>query len=418
MNKIKECMKRAARYLLAFLKWSAVSVAIGFIGGGIGALFHRAVETATRVRTENDWLLFLLPVAGLIIVGMYRLSKLSSGTGTNEVFESIRTNQRVPLILTPLIFLSTVLTHLFGGSAGREGAALQIGGSIGFQCGAWLQFGEKDRHIATLCGMSAVFSALFGTPLTATVFSIEVISVGVFYYAAFVPCILAALVAYGVAQLFGAGGVSFSLTAVPALSIPAFFQVIVLGALCALVSIGFCLVMKKTRVYLARWIPNEYLRALAGGAAVVALTLICGTRDYNGAGMEIITKAIAGSARPEAFALKLLFTAITLAAGLKGGEIVPTLFVGATFGCTAGALLGMDPGFGAAVGMVAMFCGVTNTPISSILLSIELFGIGGLPFFAVASGVSYMLSGYFGIYSSQKILYSKIKDEFINTHAV
>jgi len=418
MEKVGRQARNAWKYIFAFLKWSVVSVAIGLLGGGVGALFHKAVEMATQIRTEKGWLLFFLPAAGLVIVGMYRLAKLPSGTGTNEVFESIRSNQKVPLLLTPLIFLSTAITHLFGGSAGREGAALQIGGSLGFQCGSLLRFGEKDKHIATLCGMSAVFSALFGTPLTATVFSIEVISVGVFYYAAFVPCILASLVAYGVARLFGSGGIQFALSSVPELSVTPFLQVIALGALCAAVSIVFCLIMKKTKGVLVRWISNEYLRAAIGGAAVVAMSLLIGTRDYNGAGMNVIAQAMDGNVRPEAFALKMIFTAITIGAGFKGGEIVPTLFVGATFGCTAGALLGMDPGFGAAVGLVSMFCGVTNTPISSILLSIEMFGIGGLPFFAVASGVSYMLSGYFSIYSSQKILYSKIRDEFINTNAV
>ena len=167
-----------------------------------------------------------------------------------------------------------------------------------------------------------------------------------------------------------------------------------------------------------RWISNVFLRIAVGGALVVALTLLVGSGDYNGAGMAVIARAVQGDARPEAFVLKILFTAVTIASGYKGGEIVPTLFVGATFGCVAGGLLGMDAGFGAAVGMTALFCGVTNTPIASILLGIELFGAEGLPFFAVAVGVSYMLSGYFGIYSSQKIVYSKLKDEWVDTHTI
>ena len=164
--------------------------------------------------------------------------------------------------------------------------------------------------------------------------------------------------------------------------------------------------------------PNTYLRIAIGGVAIILLTLLIGTRDYNGSGVDVIVNAIeSGKANPEAFVLKIIFTAITINTGFKGGEIVPTFFIGATFGCTAAPLLGLDPAFGAAVGLVALFCGVVNCPVASILLSFELFGGGGLILFAVACGVSYMLSGYYGLYSSQKIMYSKTKPEFININA-
>ena len=418
MEQIWERIRGVRQYILTFLRWGLVAVGIGLLCGAVGALFHETVEAATGIREATGWLIFLLPAGGLAIVGLYRLLRLPEETGTNEVFQAVRSNQKVPLRLVPLIFVSTVVTHLFGGSAGREGAALQMGGSIGFQCGGLLRFGEKDMHIATLCGMSAMFSALFGTPLTATVFSIEVISVGLFYYAAFVPCVLASLVAFGIARLLGVEATRFSLAEIPNFSVMPFLQVIALGILCALVSIVFCFALKKARVVMKRWISNVFLRIAVGGALVAALTLLVGSGDYNGAGMAVIARAVQGDARPEAFVLKILFTAVTIASGYKGGEIVPTLFVGATFGCVAGGLLGMDAGFGAAVGMTALFCGVTNTPIASILLGIELFGAEGLPFFAVAVGVSYMLSGYFGIYSSQKIVYSKLKDEWVDTHTI
>ncbi len=414
---ILEKLRSASRYILAFVRWGLLAALTGLVGGGVGTLFHKAVEYATDVRLAHSWILYLLPLGGLLIVGLYHLLGTPEGFGTNQILDAIRGESKVPLALAPLIFLSTVITHLCGGSAGREGAALQLGGSIGSQLGSLFHLDEKDRHILIMCGMSAVFAALFGTPLTATFFAMEVISIGVIYYAGLVPCIISSLTAYGVSLLFGAEPVRFSLTQVPDPSILTILQVIALSALCAALSILFCLSMHKTGHLLQKWIPNGFLRAFLGGCAILLLTLLVGTTAYNGAGMDSIAAAISGSARPEAFALKILFTAVTIGAGFKGGEIVPTFFIGSTFGCVAGSLLGLDPGFGAAVGLIALFCGVVNSPIASMLLSIELFGAQGLLLFTIACGVSFMLSGYYGLYSSQKIVYSKLRAEYINIHA-
>ena len=222
---------------------------------------------------------------------------------------------------------------------------------------------------------------------------------------------------YGVSVLCGVAPVHFSLSFVPEVGVLPILEIVALSVLCALLSIVFCRVMKGTHRYLERWIPNAYLRIAAGGLCVALLTVALGTHDYNGAGMDVIARAIGGQARPWDFIVKLVFTAITIGAGFRGGEIVPTFFVGATFGCVAGGLIGIDPGFGAAVGLVATFCGVVNCPIASIFLSLELFGQGGILFFAIACAVSYMLSGYCGLYSSQKIMYSKITAEYIDIHA-
>lgn len=414
---ILEKLRSASRYILAFVRWGLLAALTGLVGGGVGTLFHKAVEYATGVRLAHSWILYLLPLGGLLIVGLYHLLGTPEGFGTNQILDAIRGESKVPLALAPLIFLSTVITHLCGGSAGREGAALQLGGSIGSQLGSLFHLDEKDRHILIMCGMGAVFAALFGTPLTATFFAMEVISIGVIYYAGLVPCIISSLTAYGVSLLFGAEPVRFSLTQVPDPSILTILQVIALSALCAALSILFCLSMHKTGHLLQKWIPNGFLRAFLGGCTILLLTLLVGTTAYNGAGMDSIAAAISGSARPEAFALKILFTAVTIGAGFKGGEIVPTFFIGSTFGCVAGSLLGLDPGFGAAVGLIALFCGVVNSPIASMLLSIELFGAQGLLLFTIACGVSFMLSGYYGLYSSQKIVYSKLRAEYINIHA-
>lgn len=246
--------------------------------------------------------------------------------------------------MAPLIFVSTVITHLLGGSAGREGAALQLGGSIGCALGRILRLDEKDMHLIILCGMSSVFSALFGTPITAAVFALEVISVGVVYYSGLVPCLVSALVAFWTAMLCGVEPVRFKLAFVPEYAWGTSMKIAVLASLCALLSIAFCLVMTHAHRAAARAFKNPFVRSAVGGCALIVLTLIFG-RDYNGAGMNIVEKAVNGEAENLAFLLKLIFTAVTIGFGFKGGEIVPTFFIGATFGCVCGSLLGLDPDF-------------------------------------------------------------------------
>ncbi|MBR4550244.1 MAG: chloride channel protein [Oscillospiraceae bacterium] len=416
MNTVERESKEILQYLRSFLKWLWIAAVTGTAGGLVGSAFHLSVSWAAGFRAAHPWLLWLLPAAGCLIGLVYHLFK-TENKNTNTIIDSIHFGDRVPLSLLPTIYLATVITHLFGGSAGREGAALQIGGSLGNYAGRIFRLDDKDRRVATLSGMSAVFSALFGTPLTATVFALEVISVGVIYYSALVPCLAASLIALQISVFFGIAPTRFLVTVYPVHAVMV-MKVAVLAVGCAVVSILFCLAMHGTEHLLVKKIPNDFVRVLAGGAVIVALTLLLGTNDYNGAGMEVITRAIEkGSARPDAFFWKLLFTALTLGTGYKGGEVVPCFFVGATFGCVLGSLLGIPAGFAAAIGLVAVFCGAVNCPLASILLSVELFGSTELVYFALACGIAYMLSGYFGLYSSQKILYSKLKAEFINIHA-
>ena len=414
MEQLRKYIDHMGPYAAALLKWIVVGGLVGGVGGVVGALFHLGVNYATSVRLAHPWVLYLLPLGGLVIAGLYRLCKLE-GKGTNAVIESVHFGSDVPVLLVPLIFVSTVITHLCGGSAGREGAALQIGGGIGYRTGRLLHLGEKDLPLATLCGMSGVFSALFGTPLTATVFALEVISVGVLYYAGLVPCITAAMTGYLISLLLGVPPTRFTV-AMPALDAWTMLLVLVLAILCAVVSILFCRGLHITEHLAARLVKNSYLRAAAGGVVIIALTLLLGTTDYNGAGMDVIQRALNGQANGWAWLLKLLFTAITIGCGFKGGEVVPSFFVGAAFGCWVGTLLGLPPAFAAAIGLVAVFCGAVNCPIASVVLSVEMFGAEGMLYFAMACAISYVLSGYCGLYSSQTILYSKLRAEFINVH--
>ena len=405
---------RAVAAILA--RWLLLAVPTGLVCGAVGTAFHLAVEHVTEWRAEHIWLLWLLPVAGLAIVALYKVTGCE-GMGTNNVIRAVHSGESVSPLLVPAIFFGTVLTHLCGGSAGREGAALQMGGSIGYNIAKLFRFSDHDRRTATACGMAAFFSALFGTPLSATLFGIMVEDVGLAFSVAFVPGFAAALIAYGVSLACGISPTHFELTA-PALSIDSTLLVAVLGVACALVARAFCWLLHTMEHEMPRRLPNPWVRAVVGGAAVVALSYLMGVGRYNGAGMGVITAAVEQGtvAVPWAFLLKLIFTAITLAAGFKGGEVVPSFFVGATFGCAAAPLLGLPAGFGAAVGLAAVFCGVTNCPLASTLLAVELFGAEGLLYFALACCLSYMLSGYQGLYSSQTILYSKLKAQFINVH--
>ena len=411
---IRTALRRWGLYVRTFIKWTAAAAVIGAACGLVGTLFHFGVHEVTAFRGTHPWVLYLLPLAGLVIVGFYKLTG-TDGLGTDDIIDAVHQGKLLPILLLPAIFFGTILTHLCGGSAGREGAALQMGGTIGQYLGRHFQLDDRDLRVATLAGMAAFFSALFGTPLAATVFAIMVISIGVIYHVALYPSLLAALVAYGVSIYLGVEPTRF-VVSVPEQTVGMFVRVALLGVLCALVSILFCQVMHGAG-HLMKRIRNPWLRVVCGGAAIIVLTLIFGT-DYNGAGMEIVTAAVEQGtvAVPWAFLLKLIFTAITLAAGFKGGEVVPSFFVGATFGCAAAPLLGLPAGFGAAVGLAAVFCGVTNCPLASTLLAVELFGAEGLLYFALACCLSYMLSGYQGLYSSQTILYSKLKAQFINVH--
>lgn len=409
-HKIKHNLNRAK----SSIKWIIFAVLSGIVVGLTSTLFYFCMSVVTLMRAKNPWLLFLLPFGGLLIVGSYRLLHDEKDTGTNLVLSAIHSADELPLRMAPLIFISTLITHLFGGSAGREGAALQLGGSIGNGLGKLFRFDEKDKHIMIMCGMSAAFSALFGTPMAAAIFSMEVVSVGIMYYAALVPCVVSSLVAHGIAVFFGVPQELFLVNNIPDFSVSTAAVISLLAFLCALVSILFCIMLHQSEQLYKRFFKNPYLRVFAGGCFVILLTLLIGNQDYNGAGMNMIEQFMHGAVRPEAFLLKMFLTAVTLGAGFKGGEIVPSFFAGAALGCLFGNLTGFSPVLCTAVGMSAMFCGVTNCPITSLLISFELFGYAGMPYFLLAVAFSYMLSGYYGLYHSQKIVYSKYKANYIN----
>ncbi len=404
------------RNLLFLLKWVILSVTTGLLLGALGAFFSALLHQAAVFRADHWWIVALLPAGGLLLVLLYRLCRVYEDTGTNQIIGSITQSEEVPLRKAPLIIAGTAITHLFGGSAGREGAALQIGGCIGQNMARVFRFNDSDRRILTMCGMSAAFAALFGTPLTAAFFAMEMSSIGVLYYAALVPCALSALTADAFAAWLGAEQDAFFLRTAPDFTIYHAVIAGILTILCALLSVLFCVLLHQTGALFRRLFSNSYLRIAVGGALVAALTFASRTTIYNGPGMGVIEETLHGNIPLFAFLLKMIFTSLTMGSGYKGGEIVPALYVGAAFGASFARIGGFDPALCAAIGMAALFCGITNCPISSLLLCFELFGYAGMPYYLLAIALSYTFSGYYSVYGSQTIVYSKKENRYVNQH--
>lgn len=403
-------------YTIIFLKWLNIGLILGVVGGLVGTAFCHCLSFVTNIRQLYPILIWFLPLGGLVIVFLFKKCGMHP-TDTNGVLLAVHTPSSISPSTGPLIFIGSTITHLLGGSAGREGAALQLGGVLGWHTAHLLHQAEKDTHIVVMTGMSAVFAALFGTPITAAIFAMEVASVGILHFSAIVPCLIASLVASHLAALLGVAPEKFFIDQVSShFGSGNVAGTMLIAAVCALLSIAFCVSLKRGHKAAKKLLPDSYARIAAAGFTISLLTWILGTNDYNGAGMHIIEEAMHGHALPEAFLLKLIFTVITMSCGYKGGEIVPAMFIGATSGCVLGSLLGLPVGLGAAVGLISMFCGSLNCPISSLFLGIELFGGENMHFFAIAAAVSYVLSGNYGLYSEQKIMYSKIHPEFINKY--
>ncbi len=411
-EKLQGYLRHAARFARAFIKWLILGIAMGLLVGCVGAAFAHVLLGANALRAAQPLVKLGLPLGGIAIVFIYRLRRDHADSGTNTVVASVRSGRNIPIEMAPRIFLSTAITQLFGGSAGREGAALQLGGSIANFLGKCLHLDEKDQKTVIMCGMSAGFSALFGTPMAAAVFSMEVVRVGVMQYAGFVPCVLSSLTAHLVARFFRVPPEVFPVEVVPELTAISFAQILLFAVAAALVSILFCVALHESEHLYEKHIKNPYLRIVLGGTVVVALSFAAG-EQYLGSGMGIIEELLHhGHSVPWfAFLLKILFTSLTLGSGFKGGEIVPSLTIGACLGSFLGALLGLPVELVTACGMAGVFCGVTNSPMTALLLAFELFGFAGMPYYLITVSVSYLLSGYHSLYREQRFATSKTETD-------
>ena len=384
-------------------KWVFLGVLMGVIGGLMGAFFHHSLHFVTHIRQHNGWLIWLLPVGGCLSVAVYKVLKLTKNRGTNEIIDAVLDGESLNPKIAPAIFLAANITHLFGGSAGREGAALQLGGSAASMLGNLFKLKNENRTVLIMCGMSAVFAGLFGTPITATLFCMEFESVGSIFSPALLPCYLSAFTASKVSAAFGVHAEGLLIETVASLTLGNVWKYALLAVLVAMLGIVMCTTFHKAEHFAAHKVKNPWLRIVVGGAVIAVMTALVGDQRYNGAGMDMALAAVTGEADWFDFMMKMLFTAVTLAAGFKGGEIVPTFCIGATFGCVVGGLLGLDAGICGALGLIGLFCAATNAPLASIILSIEMFGGANIHLFALTCVICFVLAIHVGLYGSQRI---------------
>ena len=408
---LSDKLQRPKKFICWSWKWSFLGVLMGLIGGVLGAVFHHVLHFVTHLRLEHTWLVLLLPVGGLLSVAWYRVLKLKRNRGTNEIIDAVLDGEELKPQIAPGIFGAAVLTHLFGGSAGREGAALQLGGSAASFLSKHLGLKRQSRRVLIMAGMSSVFAGLFGTPLTAALFCMEFESVGTIFSPALLPCYIAAYTASSVSSLMGVHAEGYLLENAAVISLGNLWAYLLLAILISLLGVVMVRVFHGAEHLAAHHVQNPWVRIFAGGVLIAAMTYLVGDHRFNGAGMDMALEAVAGHADWYSFIVKLLFTAVTLAAGFKGGEIVPTFCIGATFGCVVGGLLGLDAGLCGALGLIGLFCCATNSPLASIVLSIEMFGGANLHLFALVCVICFVLSGNTGLYASQMAIFDKASEK-------
>ncbi len=407
------------------LKWTLIA---GLAAGAVGsacALFLWTLDLATQARWDHPWLLWLLPVAGLGVGWLYHTLGRSVEGGNNLIVEEIHEpDAGVPLRMAPLILLGTVLTHLFGGSAGREGTAVQMGGSIASTVGRWLRLEREDVRILLMTGVAAGFGGVFGTPVAGAVFAMEVLAMGRISYEAIVPCLIASLIGDWSCTAWGIHHTPYHITLASApLNWILLTKVAAAAVAFGLASVVFSELTHGLGRIFKRAIPSPMLRPMVGGAIVIALVYLVGTRDYLGLGVSspdsgavtILSSFAPGGAHVWSWWWKILFTAITLSCGFKGGEVTPLFFIGATLGNVLALALGAPPDLFAGLGFVAVFAGASNTPLACTLMGIELFGANHVVYIAAACFIAYLFSGHSGIYLSQRVGTLKIASSNLPT---
>ncbi len=380
-----------------------IYILVGVVCGVIGALFSKGVSLATSVRSNTPWMIYFLPLAGIISVAIYKALKVTD-MGTNQVLQATDKAGVLSIKLAPAIFFASLLSHLCGASVGREGAALQLGGSSALLLTKVLKLNKEKEKTLIYCGMAGVFSSVFGTPFAAAVFALEVVFVGHIYYCAIFPVFITSFVSYYTAGLFGAHAERFMLSSVPTVNFSIVWKAFLLTLLSVIIGVFFCISLKFFEKVFKKLFKNTFLRIIIGAGTIVLLTTLVNSYDYNGAGIDVIERIFENNEFvPLAFVYKMIFTCIAIGAGFKGGEIVPTLFIGATFGALMGSLLGLPIAFSAALCMATMFCTVTNCPLASILLAAELFSCQGIGYISIAVIISFLVSGKISLYSAQKV---------------
>lgn len=392
-----------------FIKWVVLGGIVGGLSGTASAFFLKSLDFVTEVRLAHGWLLFLLPLGGALVSFLYMRFGLNSSKGNNLILEQIgEGKETVPLRMAPLVLFGTLVTHLFGGSAGREGTAVQMGGSLAEGFGRLIRINPLDRKILLMCGISGGFGSIFGTPLAGTIFGLEVIAIGMISHKALLPCFAASFTGDIVAsRVWKVHHIHYQVDAFPAIDALVLLKVVIASVIFGLAGMLFSELTHYLKRTFTSLFKNPLLKSAIGGLIIIALVYIAGSRDYLGLGIPLISASFESDVSPFAFLWKLLFTSITLGAGFQGGEVTPLFAIGATLGNSLAGILQLYGPFLASLGFIAVFSGATNTPIACFIMGIELFGSGGAVYMFIACMISFLFSGHTGIYTSQLIGVSK-----------
>ncbi|MCO4292917.1 voltage-gated chloride channel family protein [Solitalea sp. MAHUQ-68] len=397
--------------LISYLfKWLLICLIIGSIAGTASAGFLLSLQWATEWREQHFWIICLLPLAGLLIGLIYHYYGQDVSRGNNQLLEEFHNPKNIiPFKMAPMIWLSTVLTHLVGGSAGREGTAVQMGGSLADQLTHLFKFKPRDRKVILIAGIAAGFASVFGTPLAGTIFGLEVMVIGQLSYTAILPSLLSAVIADYMCRAWNVGHTHYHIDLIPALNSINILWTILAGIVFGIVAMLFSWLMHKIADCFKTIVNYAPLRPLLGGAVLVMviaaiqwLVPAYSTR-YLGLGVPVIVESFKQQQLFVDFAAKILFTAFTLGAGFKGGEVTPLFFIGATLGSALSLIIPLPVGLLAGMGFVSVFAGAANTPLACIVMGLELFGIEAGVFIALACIVAFLFSGNSGIYTSQRI---------------
>lgn len=404
--------------------WTALIIPVSIAVGSLVTFFLWILEIVSATRWANLWLIFFLPFAGVLITFIYKKFGKNSEAGNNLIMDEIhKPGGGIPARMAPLVLLSTIITHLFGGSAGREGTAVQMGGSMAALFSKWFRLKQEDKRILLMCGMAAGFGAVFGTPVTGAIFALEVLAIGRIKYDALIPCFIASVLADIVCSAYGIHHTHYTIAfvgelkqwlSVRTIDFMLLFKVIVAGIAFGLAGFIFAELSHFIKDKAHALIHNKWIIPIAGGVTVISISYLLGTFDYLGlgvsnptGGVSIISAFSEGGATYWSWLWKLLLTAITLSTGFKGGEVTPLFFIGATLGNTLATISGAPVDLFAGLGFIAVFAGATNTPLACTLMGIELFGAENVLYYAVACFTAYYFSGHSGIYGSQRIAVSK-----------